>query len=278
MHRREYVMDYLEELFGLSGKRVVITGGGGVIPGAMAEALLQAGAGVSLWGWREESLVTAMERLSRETGHSERLHKVVVDTSVEEEVRRAFAVTREEFGMPDVLVNGVGGTRGKSSFVDIDLNLFDQVMKLNLLAGLVVPIKVFSGHWIEQNVRGCMVNIASMASYLPLPGVWAYDAAKAGVLSLTQACAKEFAEYGIRVNAVAPGFFLGKQNRDLLIDKHTGELTPRGKAIIQHTPFGRFGEPSDLAGVVVFLVSEKASGFVTGISIPVDGGYLVHTI
>lgn len=180
--------------------------------------------------------------------------------------------------MPEILINGVGGTRGKCSFVDIDLEKFDKVIKLNLLAGLVVPTKVFAGHWIEQNIKGSTINIASMSSYLPLSGVWDYDAAKAGVLNLTQGCAKEFAQYGIRVNAIAPGFFLGKQNRDLLIDKHTGNLTQRGKDIIGHTPFGRFGEPSDLSGVVVFLASNRASGFITGTSIPVDGGYLVQNI
>jgi len=113
---------------------------------------------------------------------------------------------------------------------------------------------------------------------VPLSGVWAYDAAKAGVLNLTMAAAKEFAPHGIRVNAIAPGFFLGKQNRALLVDEKTGGLTPRGKDIIGRTPFARFGEPDDLAGVVVFLSSEKASGFVTGICIPVDGGFLVDCV
>jgi NAD(P)-dependent dehydrogenase (short-subunit alcohol dehydrogenase family) len=117
-----------------------------------------------------------------------------------------------------------------------------------------------------------------MASYNPLSGVWAYDAAKAAVLNLTIAAAKEFAPHGIRVNAIAPGFFLGKQNRSLLIDQETGELTARGRAIIDHTPWGRFGDVAELAGVTVFLASDKASGFVTGACIPVDGGYLAHNI
>jgi NAD(P)-dependent dehydrogenase (short-subunit alcohol dehydrogenase family) len=117
-----------------------------------------------------------------------------------------------------------------------------------------------------------------MSSYVPLSGVWAYDAAKAGVLNLTMGCAKEFAPYGIRVNAIAPGFFLGKNNRALLIDGKTGELTERGRAVIAHTPFGRFGEPGELAGAVLFLASNRASGFVTGISIPVDGGFLVYNV
>ena len=117
-----------------------------------------------------------------------------------------------------------------------------------------------------------------MSSYVPLSGVWAYDAAKAGVLNLTMALAKEFAPHKIRVNAIAPGFFLGKQNRRLLIDEKTGDLTERGRAVIEHTPFGRFGEPEELSGAVLFLASRKASGFVTGVCIPIDGGYLVHNI
>jgi NAD(P)-dependent dehydrogenase (short-subunit alcohol dehydrogenase family) len=162
--------------------------------------------------------------------------------------------------------------------VDTDTALFEEVLKLNLVAGLMVPTKVVCRWWIEKKARGSIINLASMSSYVPLSGVWAYDAAKAGVLNLTMAAAKEFAPHGIRVNAIAPGFFLGKQNRALLVDEKTGGLTPRGKDIIGRTPFARFGEPDDLAGVVVFLSSEKASGFVTGICIPVDGGFLVDCV
>jgi NAD(P)-dependent dehydrogenase (short-subunit alcohol dehydrogenase family) len=142
----------------------------------------------------------------------------------------------------------------------------------------MVPTKVVCRWWIEKKARGAVINLASMSSYVPLSGVWAYDAAKAGVLNLTMAAAKEFAPHGIRVNAIAPGFFLGKQNRSLLVDDKTGELTPRGRDIISRTPCARFGEPDDLAGAVVFLSSEKASGFVTGICIPVDGGFLVDCV
>jgi NAD(P)-dependent dehydrogenase (short-subunit alcohol dehydrogenase family) len=126
--------------------------------------------------------------------------------------------------------------------------------------------------------RGVIINLASMASYNPLSGTWAYDAAKAGVLNLTVGAANEFARYGIRVNAIAPGFFLGKQNRALLVDEETGDHTERGKAVIQHTPFGRFGEADELVGATLFLASNNASGFVTGVSIPVDGGYLAFNI
>jgi NAD(P)-dependent dehydrogenase (short-subunit alcohol dehydrogenase family) len=113
---------------------------------------------------------------------------------------------------------------------------------------------------------------------VPLSGVWGYDAAKAGVLNLTQAAAKELAPHGIRVNALAPGFFLGKQNRDLLIDPASGELTARGRSILERTPYGRFGEAAELAGALLLLASPRASGFVTGVCIPVDGGFLVDNI
>jgi NAD(P)-dependent dehydrogenase (short-subunit alcohol dehydrogenase family) len=120
--------------------------------------------------------------------------------------------------------------------------------------------------------------MSSMASYIPLSGVWAYDAAKAGVLNLTEGLAKEFAPHGIRVNGLAPGFFIGHQNKALLIDEKTGDLTPRGKSIVAHTPFGRFGDKAELRGAAIFLASDAASGFVTGVTIPVDGGYLVDNV
>ena len=158
------------------------------------------------------------------------------------------------------------------------METFEFVLRLNLVAGLMVPTKVFASYWIDKKVKGAIINMASMASYIPLSGVWAYDAAKAAVLNLTQASAKEFAPHGIRVNAIAPGFFVGKQNRALLYDESTGELTDRGKAIIARTPYGRFGETDELAGALLFLASDAAAGFVTGISLAVDGGYLVDNI
>ena len=138
---------------------------------------------------------------------------------------------------------------------------------------------MFARYWIATKTSGSIINLASMAGYLPLSGVWAYSAAKSAVVNLTYATAKEFAPNGIRVNAVAPGFFMGNQNRALLVaDDETGELTPRGQAIINHTPFGRFGAIGDLEGTTLFLASPKASGFLTGVVIPVDGGYLIDNI
>jgi NAD(P)-dependent dehydrogenase (short-subunit alcohol dehydrogenase family) len=172
----------------------------------------------------------------------------------------------------------VGGNLGKAAFVETDVEQFEAVLRLNLIAGLMVPSKVVAAYWMKQRIRGSIINLTSMTSYGALSGVWGYDAAKAGVLNLTGGMANEFAPYGIRVNAIAPGFFVGKQNRALLIDEQTGEYTERGRAIIARTPFGRFGETEELAGATLFLASNRASGFVTGVSIPVDGGYLVHNI
>jgi NAD(P)-dependent dehydrogenase (short-subunit alcohol dehydrogenase family) len=271
-------MSYTEELFSLEDKLALITGGGGVLAGALARALLEAGASLSLWGRGAESLDAALNSLS-DTAPSERhLHRVVVDTSSEDDVESALSRTESERGLPEILINCVGGNIGKAAFIDTDVRQFEAVLRLNLTAGLLVPTKVVARRWIERGVRGSIINMASMASYVPLSGVWAYDAAKAGVMSLTMGCAGEFAVHGIRVNAIAPGFYLGKQNRALLVDRESGELTKRGRAVIDHTPLARFGEPEDLAGVVLFLASGRASGFVTGVTIPVDGGFLVHSI
>ena len=156
--------------------------------------------------------------------------------------------------------------------------MFRQTVELNLIAGCVVPTKVVAAHWIDHGIVGSIINIASMASYKPLSGVWAYGAAKAGVVNLTEATAKDFAPHRIRVNAIAPGFFLAEQNRRLLVDEATGQPTERGRQVLGRTPFARFGEPEELAGAAIFLASEAASGFVTGATIPVDGGFLVDSI
>ncbi len=271
-------MSFLEEMFGLSGKTVVITGGSGVLAGFMADALLEAGAGVSLWGRHDDTLREAADRAGAAAGAGNRVSWVVTDAMSEASTEEAVRETERKLGRIDILINAVGGNRGKTSFVDTDIPQFEEVLRLNLVAGLMIPTKVLCRRWVERKQHGTVINIASMSSYVPLSGVWAYDAAKAGVLNLTMAAAREFAPNGIRVNAIAPGFFLGKQNRALLVDQATGQLTERGRQIISRTPFGRFGEPGDLAGAVVFLASEKASGFVTGTCLPVDGGFLVDCV
>ena len=272
-------MSYVQKMFGLEDRVVVLTGGGGVIAGAMSEALLKAGARVVLWDIAQEALDGARARLEKATGQGQNLLGMVVDTTREEAVRGAIAETEKAMGAPNVLINAAGGNRGKSSFIEADMETFEFVLKLNLVAGFMVPTKVMAEYWIKKGLKASVINLASMGSYIPLSGVWAYDAAKAAVLNLTMAAAKEFAPHGIRVNALAPGFFIGKQNKELLIkNDKTGELTERGKSVISRTPFGRFGEASELSGATIFLCSQEASGFITGICIPVDGGFLVDNI
>jgi NAD(P)-dependent dehydrogenase (short-subunit alcohol dehydrogenase family) len=276
---RQQATGYLEEMFGLSGTVAVITGGAGAIAAALGEALLRAGAAVALWGHHRSTIDPAVARLAEAVpGSRGRLFGFEADAGSEAGLGEALEATEGALGVPTLLVNGVGGNRGKSPLVEQDMKLFEEVLRLNLVAGLMVPTKVFAAYWIRRKVAGSIINLTSMSSYVPLSGVWAYDAAKAGVLNLTQASAKELAPHGIRVNAIAPGFFVGKQNRALLYDVETGELTARGQAIIAHTPYGRFGETSELAGALLFLASPRASGFVTGVSLPVDGGYLVDSI
>ena len=272
-------MSYVEDMFGLDEKVIILTGGGGAIAGAMSEALMSAGAKVALWDVVQEAVDQAGERLLAKPGREDRLFCAVADATKEESIEAALRATEKALGAPNVLINAAGGNRGKGPFIETDLAQFEFILKLNLVAGMMGPTKVVAAYWIKKEIKGAIVNMASMNSYLPLSGIWAYSAAKAGVLNLTQAAAKEFAPFGIRVNAIAPGFFVGKQNKDLLIrNEITGELTDRGNSIIERTPFGRFGDVSELAGITIFLINERASSFVTGVCVPIDGGYLIDNI
>lgn len=271
-------MSFVESMFSLDGSVAVITGGAGGLPRSLAVAFAKAGARVCLWGrGTNHPIEDAVVSVKAESGSPD-VFGVTVDTADSQACEHAYDVTVKQWGVhPAILLNGVGGNRGKSSFVDVDESVFEEVLKLNLLSGLVTPTRVFARRWIEHGIKGNVINMTSMTSYKALSGVWAYDAAKAGVLNLTEALAKELAPHHIRVNAIAPGFFVGNQNRSLLY-RDDGELTERGKAIIARTPFGRFGEHSELWGAALFLASDQASGFVTGVSIPVDGGFLADNI
>jgi NAD(P)-dependent dehydrogenase (short-subunit alcohol dehydrogenase family) len=274
-------MNYVNEMFSLENDIAVVTGGAGVLPSAMASALVRAGAKVAVWGrGTNHPVQEAVDQLVKETGApAESVIAVTVDTADEKAVDRAFTETRDRLGMPTILVNGVGGNSGKSALVDIDMETFEKVLSLNLAAGLIIPIKTFAREWIAAGQAASIINLASMTSYKALSGVWAYNAAKSAVKNLTEGAAKELASHNIRVNAIAPGFFLGYQNRSLLVaNDETGELTPRGKAIIERTPFGRFGRMEDIEGATLFLASSSAAGFITGVTIPVDGGYLADNI
>ena len=269
--------EYLENLFDLSGKVAAITGGGGVLCGTLSRALARLGVRVAVLDILEETAQRVANDIVEAGGKAIALRCDVLDKTSLEAARDA-ALSR--FGRVDILINGAGGNKQQAS-TSADLSFFDLsyealrwVFDLNLL-GTLLPSQVFGKSMVEQD-RGSILNISSMNAFRPLTRTPAYAAAKAGVSNFTQWLAVHMAqEYSpnIRVNAIAPGFFLTEQNRFLLTDDATGSLTPRGETIVKHTPMGRFGAPEDLIGTVVWLLSPAASSFVTGIVIPVDGGF-----
>lgn len=266
-------MSVPSSLFALDAT-VAISGGGATLAIGMARGLLAAGARVAVWSRRPETV----ERALTELDSPDFTTGVIADAGSSQAIDQALKQTEDRLGSPGVLINAVGGNLSKGPFTEIDIEVFKQTLDLNLIAGCVLPTKIVASYWIERGLPGSIINIASMASYKPLSGVWAYGAAKAGVMNLTEATAKEFAPHRIRVNAIAPGFFLAEQNRRLLVDEVTGQPTERGQQVLDNTPFSRFGEPEDLAGTAIFLASEAASGFITGVTIPVDGGFLVDNV
>jgi len=269
-------LEELSQLYDFSGRTVVITGGAGILGGEMACALVGCGANVAILD-RDPSLADRlMDRLGCGPGCAV---VVYADVLKRETLFEAEETIRKEFGPVDTLINAAGGNNPKAttsaelSFFDLPDEAFRFVFDLNIV-GTVMPCQVF-GQGMAERGAGVILNISSMAALQPLTRIPAYSAAKAGVSNFTQWLAVHIAqEYAptIRVNAVAPGFFLTAQNRFLLTDEATGELTPRGRTIIDHTPMGRFGDPEDLLGTVLWLLS-PASAFVTGIVVPVDGGF-----
>ena len=268
-------LDELTKMYDFKGRTVVVTGGTGVLGSVMVQALVGCGAGVAVIArdrGRAASLLSEMKGAGRAVAFEG-------DATRRDDLERAAREVAEEFGHVDCLVNGAGGnhpqatTRPDLSFFDLPEEALRFVFDLNLL-GTIFPSQVF-GRLLAERGEGVILNISSMSASRPLTRVLTYSAAKAGVNSFTQWLAVHLAtEYSprIRVNAIAPGFFLTEQNRFLLTDKETGELTARGQSIIAHTPMRRFGEPEDLLGTVLWLLS-PASAFITGIVVPVDGGF-----
>ena len=266
-------------LFDLSGEVAVVIGATGVLGGALAEGLAQAGAHVAVLGRntpRGEARVAAI----REQGN--RAAFFAADATNSESLRAAHKALREDLGAPTVLVNAAGGNDPKvtvsadRAFEQITLADWHANFDLNLVGGVLLPCQEF-GPAMAKSGRGSIINIASVASHLPISRVVAYSAAKAAVLNLTQFLAREWAGKGVRVNSITPGFFPAEQNRKLLFNPD-GTPTARTQAIWSHTPMGRFGEPRELVGAAIFLASHQASSFVTGSDLRVDGGFLSQTI
>lgn len=268
--------EYLESLFNLSGKVAVVTGGGGVLCGAMSRALGRVGVKVAVLDLILEAAQKVADDIVAAGGEAIAVKCDVLDKA---SVEAACQVVLERFGQVDILINGAGGNKKQAttgpdlSFFDLPSDAVQWVFNLNFI-GVLLPSQVF-GRVIARQGEGVILNISSMNAFRPLTKIPAYSAAKAAVSNFTQWLAVHMSqEYSdkIRVNAIAPGFFLTEQNRFLLTDEATGELTPRGKAIIEHTPMGRFGAPEDLIGTVLWLLSPGAA-FVHGVVVPVDGGF-----
>lgn len=270
----------MKNLFDLNGRVAVVTGGTGVLGSELAKGLSQAGARVVVLGREAQRRDAVVAEITKDGGEAWGL---ACDVLAPEQVRAAKEAVLEKYGRVDILINGAGGNRPPAttgsdlSFFDLPVDELDHVVRLNFM-GTLIPSQIFGRVFAEQR-EGVILNISSMAAYRPMTKVVGYAAAKAAVSNFTQWLAVHFCQNyspNIRVNAIAPGFFLTEQNRYLLTEETTGELTPRGRAILDHTPMGRFGEPCDLVGTVIWLVS-GASKFVTGTVIPVDGGFLAFS-
>jgi NAD(P)-dependent dehydrogenase (short-subunit alcohol dehydrogenase family) len=268
-------LNALLKMYDFTGRTIVVTGATGVLCGAMAKALVGCGANVAILARSREKGEATLNRISGPG----RAAVVVGDALKQETLRDAARAALDEFGRIDGLINGAGGnipqatTRQELSFFDLPEDALRHVFDLNLL-GTILPSQVFGRHMAEQG-EGVILNVSSMSAIRPLTRVVGYSAAKAGIDNFTQWLSVHMAQnYSprIRVNAVAPGFFVTEQNRNLLIDEKTGGPTERGRSIIAHTPMGRFGEPDDLIGATLWLLS-PASAFVTGVVVPVDGGF-----
>jgi NAD(P)-dependent dehydrogenase (short-subunit alcohol dehydrogenase family) len=267
----------MNNLFSLEGKVAIITGGNGVLGGAMAKGLAEAGARVGIMGRTKETVQNKVESINEQTGRQAAFPLVcdVLKTDNLQDIRKSVVKEHERI---DILINAAGGNlpgatiNPDQSFLDLDDVAFEKVLDLNFM-GTYYPTKVFCEQMIQQK-SGSIINISSMAATQAITRVMGYSAAKSAIDNFTKSLATEVAlKYGdgIRVNGIAPGFFIGKQNKKLLLNDD-GSLTDRGQTIVDNTPFGRFGEADELIGTAIWLCSD-ASSFVTGTVIPVDGGF-----
>jgi NAD(P)-dependent dehydrogenase (short-subunit alcohol dehydrogenase family) len=272
----------------LEGKVAVVTGAGGVLCSAFAEALAKAGAKVALLDLNEDAAKEAAAKICAEGCTAKGYKANVLDKACLEEVHDAIV---KDFGKCDILINGAGGNSPRcttaheyyekgdelvtdfKTFFNLEKSDFDFVFSLNIM-GTLLPTQVFATDMLGND--GTVINISSMNAFTPLTKIPAYSAAKSGVSNLTQWLAVHFANAGIRVNAIAPGFFATKQNAALLFNED-GTPTPRTDKILRATPMGRFGKPEELLGTLLWLCDSSASGFVTGVVVPVDGGFSAYS-
>lgn len=267
------------DLFDLSSEVAVVIGGTGVLGGAMAQALAGAGAKVAVLGRNADRGAARVAAIEKAGGIA--LFQSA-DANNRDSLEEARKGVEARYGTASVLINAAGGNRPEatlppdSDFCQLSQTAWREVFDLNLVGGVLLPCQVFGAAMLAAG-RGSIINIASLSGILPLSRVVAYSAAKAAVINLTQFLAREWAQKGLRVNAISPGFFPADQNRALLFQPD-GTPTERGRQILSHTPMARFGDSPELGGTVVWLASHKASSFVTGQNIVVDGGFTSATI
>ncbi len=282
----------LNQLFGLEGRVAAVTGGGGELCGVMAEALADIGVKVAILDIHREHAVLR-EKVIVENGGTARAFQC--DVLDEANLKDCLAEISEQWEAPDILINGAGGNHPKGStgkefmefedignsdvrsLFDLELEGFRKVFDLNFM-GTFLPTKIFArGMMSKPKHAGTVLNISSMSALTPLTKVAAYSAAKAAVSNFTRWLAVHLAHVGIRVNAISPGFLMTEQLKFLHIDQETGELTPRARQVMAHTPMRRYGKPEELLGTVIWLLS-GASQFVTGAVVPIDGGFSSFSI
>jgi len=274
----------------LKGKTAVVTGGGGVLCSMFARVLGQCGANVAVLDLRYEAAQKAADEICENGGFAKGYEANVLKKDSLIKARDAILT---DFGICDILINGAGGNNPKGTttkeyldyedlkkdselvtFFDLDPDGIEFVFNLNFL-GTLLPTQVFARDMAEKR-SGTVINISSMNAFCPLTKIPAYSGAKAAVSNFTQWLAVHFSKVGVRVNAIAPGFFVTDQNRGLLFDEN-GSPTPRTEKILAATPMGRFGDAEELTGTLMWLVNEKASGFVNGVVVPVDGGFAAYS-
>ena len=260
-------MSYVEELFNLNGKVAVAIGAGGVLAGAMARGLGKAGAKVAVLDLNLENAEKVAASIKNEFKVD--AMAVKVDATSKQDIQQSLETVLSAWGQVDILINAPG-INSATPFFEITEDEYEKIMKINLKS-MFLACQIYGKQMVDQGKGGSIINISSASSGPPLSRVFTYSVSKAGVNNLTQFLAREWALQRVRVNAIAPGFFPAEQNRKILTQD-------RVESIFRHTPMNRFGEPEELVGAVIWLSSERASSFVTGAIIRVDGGYTAMTI